>query len=109
VGRPDLTFRWRFIGPSSVDGTSTNPLLSGNGYYVGADHPGLQLLRLLGRYADGSNVDAGGRQQHRDKNPPLIPNGTFSACPNTTCNDNTWVGTYDTLGRYIYGHITVKF
>ena len=44
-----------------------------------------------------------------DKNPPLILNGSFSDCPNTSCNDNTWVGTYDTLGRYLYAHVSVKF
>ncbi len=44
-----------------------------------------------------------------DKNPPLILNGTYSDCPNTSCNDNTWVGTYDSLGRYIYMNLTAKF
>jgi len=44
-----------------------------------------------------------------DKNPPLILNGALSDCPNTTCNDNSWAGTYDTLGRYVYGHVSVKF
>jgi outer membrane receptor protein involved in Fe transport len=44
-----------------------------------------------------------------DKNPPLILNGSLSDCPNNTCNDNTWVGTYDTLGRYIYAHVSLKF
>jgi hypothetical protein len=44
-----------------------------------------------------------------DKDPPVILNGNFSDCPNTSCNDNTWVGTYDTLGRYIYAHLSAKF
>jgi outer membrane receptor protein involved in Fe transport len=107
----DLTFRWRFIGPASVDGTSTNPLLSGNGYYVGADHiPGYNYFDFSAAMPIGSNVDLRvGVNNIADKNPPLVPGGSFSSCPNTTCNDNTWVGTYDTLGRYIYGHITIKF
>jgi outer membrane receptor protein involved in Fe transport len=58
----------------------------------------------------GSNVDIRvGVNNITDKNPPLVPGGSLSSCPNTTCNDNTWVGTYDTLGRFIYGHITIKF
>ena len=44
-----------------------------------------------------------------DKRPPIIPNGNYSECPNTSCNDNTFVGTYDTLGRYLYAHASVKF
>jgi iron complex outermembrane recepter protein len=107
----DMTFRWRFIGPSSVDGTSTNPLLSPNSYYVGADHiPGYNYFDFSAAMPIGNNVDIRvGVNNITDKNPPVVPGGNLSSCPNTTCNDNTWVGTYDTLGRFIYGHITVKF
>ena len=107
----DMTFRWRFIGPSSVDGTSTNPLLSGNGYYVGADHiPGYNYFDFSAAMPIGNNVDIRvGVNNIADKNPPVVPNGTYTSCPNTSCNDNTWVGTYDTLGRFIFGHITIKF
>jgi iron complex outermembrane recepter protein len=44
-----------------------------------------------------------------DKNPPLILNGSLSDCPNNTCNDNTWVGTYDTLGRYMFVNVGAQF
>ena len=44
-----------------------------------------------------------------DKPPPIVLNGNLSNCPNTSCNDNTWVGTYDTLGRYEFAHISAKF
>jgi outer membrane receptor protein involved in Fe transport len=44
-----------------------------------------------------------------DKNPPLILNGSLSDCPNTSCNNNTWVGTYDTLGRYIFFQLQAQF
>ena len=44
-----------------------------------------------------------------DKNPPVILNGALSDCPNNECNDNSWAGTYDTLGRYLYAHVSVKF
>ena len=58
----------------------------------------------------GRNVDFRlGVNNIADKNPPLILNGSFSDCPNNSCNDNTWVGTYDTLGRYIYAHLSAKF
>ena len=44
-----------------------------------------------------------------DKDPPLVPSGTFSSCPTIGCNDNTWPGMYDTMGRYIFAHVEVKF
>jgi outer membrane receptor protein involved in Fe transport len=44
-----------------------------------------------------------------DKQPPIVANGNYSDCPNTSCNDNTWVGTYDTLGRFLYAHVSMKF
>jgi len=44
-----------------------------------------------------------------DKAPPVVANGNYSDCPNTSCNDNTWVGTYDTMGRYFYVHVQAKF
>jgi outer membrane receptor protein involved in Fe transport len=44
-----------------------------------------------------------------DKKPPIVANGNYSDCPNTSCNDNTWVGTYDTLGRYLYARVSMKF
>ena len=44
-----------------------------------------------------------------DKAPPIVANGNYSDCPNSSCNDNTWVGTYDTMGRYLYAHVSVKF
>jgi outer membrane receptor protein involved in Fe transport len=44
-----------------------------------------------------------------DKAPPIVANGNYSDCPNSSCNDNTWVGTYDTLGRYLYAHVSAKF
>jgi len=33
----------------------------------------------------------------------------LSDCPNTSCNNNTWVGTYDSLGRYIFFNLTAQF
>jgi outer membrane receptor protein involved in Fe transport len=113
----NATVRWRYLGASAVDRTSPDPQLNlvpaGAPllyYHQTAHIPAYNYLDLafavpLGRMADfrlGVNNIA-------DKNPPLILNGSFSDCPNSSCNDNTWVGTYDTLGRYIYAHLTAKF
>jgi iron complex outermembrane receptor protein len=106
----DFTFRWRFIGPSNVDRTSVNPELNAP-YYAETSHiPGYSYFDLSASVPVTNAVDFRiGVNNIADKNPPLVLNGSFSDCPNTTCNDNTWVGTYDTLGRYIYAHVTLKF
>jgi iron complex outermembrane receptor protein len=106
----DLTARWRLVGPSNVDRSSSDPQLKAN-YYVSTKHiPGYNYIDLSASMPVTSWVDFRvGVNNIGDKNPPLILNGTLSDCPNTSCNDNTWVGTYDTLGRYLYAHVSMKF
>jgi outer membrane receptor protein involved in Fe transport len=106
----DLTVKWRFIGPSKVDSESQDPQLAEPYYLSTAQIPGYNYIDMSANYAvtGGINVRVG-VNNIADKDPPLILNGNLSNCPNTTCNDNTWTGTYDTLGRYVYAHVSVKF
>ena len=106
----DLTARWRYIGSSSVDRSSTEPALQA-AYYVATAHiPAYSYLDLAASIPIGSNFTARfGVNNVADKNPPLILNGSLSDCPNTSCNNNTWVGTYDTLGRYIFFQLQAQF
>jgi iron complex outermembrane receptor protein len=107
----DLNLRWRYIGPSNSDHASQDPQLAGT-YYQGTSHIGgysyLDLSLAVPVASTGIDVRVGVNNL-TDKAPPIIPSGNYSECPNTTCNDNTWVGTYDTLGRYLYAHISAKF
>jgi iron complex outermembrane receptor protein len=110
----DVTVRWRYVGKSSVDRSSSDPQLNlgtpGAFYPATAHIPAYNYLDLSAAIPIGRNVDFRlGVNNIADKNPPLILNGNFSDCPNSSCNDNTWVGTYDTLGRYIYAHLSAKF
>ena len=106
----DFTVKWRFIGPSKVDSESQNPQLAGPFYTATAQIPGYNYIDLSANYSLNSMLDVRvGVNNLFDKDPPVILNGNLSNCPNTTCNDNTWTGTYDTLGRYLYAHITMKF
>jgi outer membrane receptor protein involved in Fe transport len=106
----DLTARWRLVGPSKVDRSSQNPKLA-SPFYVSTSHiPGYNYIDLSASMPVTSWVDFRvGVNNIADKNPPLILNGSLSDCPNNSCNDNTWVGTYDTLGRYLYAHVSMKF
>ena len=106
----DVTLRWRLIGKATVDRSSSDLLLAQAFYPYTAHIPNYNYIDLAAAIPIGRNVDFRlGVNNIADKNPPLILNGNFSDCPNTTCNDNTWVGTYDTLGRYIYAHLSAKF
>jgi iron complex outermembrane recepter protein len=106
-----LNLRWRYIGPTQNDGLSYNPNLAQDGYYTAADHiAAYNYIDLSADVPVTKGVTATlGVNNIADKNPPLVPSGTFSACPTTGCNDNTWPGMYDTMGRYIFLHVEAKF
>jgi len=107
----DLSVRWRYIGPTQTDHASQDPQLAST-YYTGTAHIGgysyLDLSLNMPIASTGIDLRVGVNNL-TDKAPPIIPSGSYSECPNTSCNDNTWVGTYDTLGRYLYAHVQVKF
>ncbi len=105
-----LAARWRYIGPVDVDASSSDPQLNGD-FQPGFGHiGGYDYIDLSGSIAWGSHFTfRAGVNNITDKSPPIVLNGNLSNCPNTTCNDNTWVGTYDTLGRYLFVHVSAKF
>ena len=107
----DLALRWRYIGPSQSDHVSQDPQLAGTYFAPNAHIGGYTYLDLsLSMPVATSGIDLRvGVNNIGDKTPPIIPNGNYSECPNTSCNANTWVGTYDTLGRYLYAHLSIKF
>jgi iron complex outermembrane recepter protein len=107
----DLSVRWRYIGPSKSDHVSQDPQLSSTYFAPTAQIPGFNYLDLsLSMPIASTGIDLRvGVNNLTDKAPPIIPSGSYSECPNTSCNDNTWVGTYDTMGRYLYAHVSVKF
>ena len=106
-----VNLRWRYIGPTQNDGLSYNPNLSGDGYYTAADHiPMYNYFDISANIPVVKGVTATlGVNNIADKGPPLVPSGTFSACPTVGCNDNTWPGMYDTMGRYIFLHVEARF
>jgi iron complex outermembrane receptor protein len=110
-GGLDFNVRWRYIGPVDSDRVSQNPQLTAT-YYPGTAHIGGYTyidLSLAAPIADTGMTVRVGVNNLEDKDPPIVPNGTYTDCPTATCNDNTWVGTYDTLGRYLYAHVSMKF
>jgi iron complex outermembrane recepter protein len=107
----DLSLRWRYIGPSKSDHVSQDPQLASTYFAPTAQIPGFNYFDLsLSMPIASTGIDLRvGVNNLTDKAPPIIPSGSYSECPNTSCNDNTWVGTYDTMGRYLYAHVSFKF
>jgi outer membrane receptor protein involved in Fe transport len=106
-----MTARWRYIGPVTSDRVSQDPQLSQT-YFAPTAHIGgfsyIDLSASIPIPSTGISFRFG-VNNIADKAPPIVANGNYSDCPNSSCNDNTWVGTYDTLGRYLYAHVTAKF
>ena len=107
----DLSVRWRYIGPSKSDHVSQDPQLASTYFAPTAQIAGFNYIDLsLSMPIASTGIDLRvGVNNLTDKAPPIIPSGSYSECPNTSCNDNTWVGTYDTMGRYLYAHVSMKF
>jgi iron complex outermembrane recepter protein len=110
-GGLDLSVRWRYIGPTQSDHVSQDPQLASTYFQPTSHIGGYSYIDLsLSAPIASTGVDIRvGVNNLTGKAPPIIPSGSYSECPNTSCNDNTWVGTYDTLGRFLYAHIQMKF
>jgi iron complex outermembrane recepter protein len=114
----DLTARWRFISGTDSEQISPNPQLSGpnlpftqhikpyNYFDLSAD---VALYKMFKLQVGVNNV--------LDKDPPIIASGGggfASDCPTITangssCNGNTFPGTFDSLGRFFFARITAQF
>ena len=114
----DLTARWRFLSGADAEQISPNPQLAGNAlpltqhikpysyFDLSAD---VSLYKMFKLQLGVNNV--------LDKDPPIITaggSGFASDCPTLTpngssCNGNTFPGTYDALGRFFFARITAQF
>jgi len=114
----DLTARWRFLSGSDSEQISPNPQLAGpnlpltqhikpyNYFDLSAD---VSLYKMFRLQLGVNNV--------LDKDPPIITSsggGFASDCPTITpngssCNGNTFPGTFDSLGRFFFARVTAQF
>jgi iron complex outermembrane recepter protein len=114
-----LSLQWRFIGPTSFDNNSTNPLLQGAEeapqlpaapppYYdqYNARIPGYSYLDLTAVWHALSNLELrAGVTNLLDKDPPLVPSTDISGNSGPA---NSYP-TYDYLGRQLFVAFTAKF
>ena len=114
----DVTLRWRYIGKAASEQYDSNPSLAGTPFPLTGHIPAYNYIDMSAMF----NVYKGVRFQVgvnniTDKDPPVVMSGGGgfgSDCPTITpngssCNGNTFPGTYDAMGRFIFAHITAQF
>jgi outer membrane receptor protein involved in Fe transport len=105
-----FSLQWRFIGPTSFDNNSSNPLLANveEGSYdpYSARIPGYSYLDLAAVWHVQKNIELrAGCNNLLDKDPPVLPEADIAG---TGGGANSFP-TYDLLGRNIYMAFTAKF
>ena len=106
--------QWRYFGAVEVDFANPSTSLAGNRYDFGAKIPSQSYFDLSINANVGNSISWRlGVNNLFDRDPPLVTSGSgafgASACAGTVCNGNTYPGTYDSLGRFIYTGITLEF
>jgi outer membrane receptor protein involved in Fe transport len=114
----DVTLRWRYIGSVDSQLTSSDPQLSGVSLPLTSHIGAYNYIDLTARFALYKGVSLQlGVNNIADKDPPIMNasgGGFASNCPTITpngssCNGNTWPGTYDSMGRFLFAHLTAQF
>jgi outer membrane receptor protein involved in Fe transport len=114
----DITLRWRYIGSAESQQLSDNPQLTGNPLPLTAHIPTYNYIDLSASFALGKMVRLQlGINNLADKDPPIVDSGGGgfgNNCPTITpnassCNGNTWPGTYDAMGRFLFARVTAQF
>jgi Outer membrane receptor proteins, mostly Fe transport len=111
-----LSAQWRYIGKVDAETLENNETLHGDFPL----NPGLHIkpvsyIDLATTFTFGNHLNFRlGVNNVFDKNPPLVTGGSGSLsgsnlCPAGPCNGNTYPGTYDALGRFVYAGATVNF
>jgi outer membrane receptor protein involved in Fe transport len=111
-----LSAQWRYIGKVDAETLENNETLHGDFPL----NPGLHIkpvsyIDLATTFTFGNHFNFRlGVNNVFDKNPPLVTGGSGSLsgsnlCPAGPCNGNTYPGTYDALGRFVYAGATVNF
>jgi outer membrane receptor protein involved in Fe transport len=112
-----ISAQWRYLGKVRHEGLSDDTAL--NNPNVGPDPNGVPLqsshIKAQSYFDLASTFTVGDHYSLRlgvnnifDKNPPLVT-ASWGSCPAGPCNGNTYPGTWDALGRYIYAAATLNF
>jgi outer membrane receptor protein involved in Fe transport len=112
----DLGLAWRHLDSVTVDSLSSNPNLNGGvdpatavaDGFVSSTDAKIKAINYLDVNASINLMKGAdfriGINNVLDKSPPIVGSSNCSGC-----NGNVYSQTYDTLGRYIFGTLSVQF
>ena len=113
-----LSGQWRYMGKVTHEGFSSDTVLNNPGVLPGPNTPTPLMnghVKAQSYFDLASTFTVGDHYAFRlgvnnilDKTPPLF-SSSFGSCAVATCNGNTYGGTYDALGRYIFAGATLNF
>ena len=109
-----LSLNYRYIGSSTLDYDSANPLLSGGAGFTDLPDTKIEAYSYLDfaftyKIQDRYTI-RGGINNLFDKDPPYVDaNGYAISGPTNFGNGNTFPGIYDALGRTIFLGVTADF
>jgi iron complex outermembrane recepter protein len=109
-----VSLQWRYFGSVDAEYTSSSATLTGPSYDFNRHVKSQSYfdLSFSAKFADHFKWTLGANNL-LDREPPLFHSGSGafgqSNCSSTVCNGNTYPGTYDALGRYLYTGITLDF
>jgi outer membrane receptor protein involved in Fe transport len=111
-----LSLQWRYVGKVKAETLVNNETLHGDFNFDPTLHVKAQsYFDLASTFTIGDHYNFRlGVNNLFDKNPPLVTSGNANRpgsnlCPTGSCNGNTYPGTWDALGRYIYAGATLNF
>jgi iron complex outermembrane receptor protein len=106
-----LSLQWRYVGKVKHERTSSDETLAsaGNPPILSQRVKAQNYLDLSATYdiLDRIHLRAG-INNLLDNDPPLIT-ASAGSCPAGPCNGNTYPGTWDALGRYVWMGATIDF
>ena len=108
-----VSLGWRYVGPVNIEYKNPSSTLSGSFYNFNSHIKAQNYFDLAANVTIGDHYNWRlGVNNLLDRHPPLVTSGSGafgrSACGGL-CNGNTYPGTYDALGRYLYTGITLNF
>jgi iron complex outermembrane recepter protein len=111
-----ISGQWRYIGKVQAETLESNETLHGDfNFDPGLHIPAQSYFDLATTFSVGDHLNLRlGVNNILDRQPPLVTGGNAgrggsNLCPAGPCNGNTYPGTYDALGRYVYAGATVNF
>jgi outer membrane receptor protein involved in Fe transport len=104
-----LSLQWRYIGKVAHEHNSPDVALNGAVPLLAGHIPAFNYFDLASTFTVGDHYNLRlGVNNLLDKDPPLFGTSANS-CSVASCNGNTYPGTWDALGRYIYAGVTLNF